>query len=96
MGRHTDTGHALYIIFHVHIQKCWTDRKTLVDSIFQVEALTSTAEVQSIMHFFQEIHLIIRKYLFILQDLVETVAIDRVIGRFLVCYDSKFILTLLE
>ncbi len=48
MGRHTDTGHALHFIFHVHIEQGQTDRRTLVKSILQVEALTSASELQSI------------------------------------------------
>ncbi len=51
-----------------------------MNSILQVEALTSTPKVQSIMHALQEIHLVIGKYVFLLQDPVEAVAIDRVIG----------------
>jgi hypothetical protein len=45
-----------------------------VNSILQVEALASTPKVQSIMHALQEIHLIIGKYVFLLQDPVEAVA----------------------
>jgi hypothetical protein len=67
-----------------------------VNSILQVEALTSTAEVQSIVYALQEIHLVIRKYLFLLQDPVEAVAIDRVIGRFVVYEDATFTLPFLE
>jgi hypothetical protein len=40
------------IIFHVDIEQGRTDRRTLVNSILQVEALTSTPRVQSIMHAF--------------------------------------------
>jgi hypothetical protein len=50
MGGHTDTGHALNIIFHVHIEQGRTDRRTLVDSNLQVEALASTPKVQSIVY----------------------------------------------
>jgi hypothetical protein len=50
MRRHTDTGHALNIIFHVHIEQDRIDKRTLVNSILQVEALTSTPKVQSIVY----------------------------------------------
>jgi hypothetical protein len=58
--------------------------------------LTFTAEVQGIMQTLQEIHLAIRKYMFILQDLVEAVAIDCVVGRFVVYENVTFILMFLE
>jgi hypothetical protein len=51
-----------------------------VNSILQVEALTSTPKVQSIVHALQEIHLVVRKYVFFFHDPVETVEIDRVVG----------------
>jgi hypothetical protein len=50
MERYTDTGHALSIILHVHIEQGQTDRRTLVKSILQVKALTSTPKVQSIVY----------------------------------------------
>ncbi len=50
MGRHVDTGHKLIIIFYVHIEQGRTDRRTLVNFILQVEELTFTPKVQSIMH----------------------------------------------
>jgi hypothetical protein len=53
MGRHIDTGHTLHIIFHVHIEKGRTDRRALVDSIFQLEALSSIPKAQSIVHALQ-------------------------------------------
>ncbi len=52
MRRHTDTDHALHIIFHVHIEQGRTYRRTLLNPILQVEALSSTAEVQSIVRAF--------------------------------------------
>jgi hypothetical protein len=67
-----------------------------VNSILQVEALASTSKVQSIMHTLQEIHLIIGKYAFLLQDPVEAVAIDRVISRFVVYEGATFILMFIE
>jgi hypothetical protein len=54
--------------------------RTLVDSILQIEALTSTSKEQSVMHALQEIPLVVRYYAFLFQDPVEAVAIDRVIG----------------
>jgi hypothetical protein len=80
MGRHIDIGDALKIIFHVDIKQGQSDRRTLVNSILQVEALSSTVQVQSIMHALEEIQLVIGKYLFLDQDPVEAVAIDRIIG----------------
>jgi hypothetical protein len=62
----TSTGHPFNDIFHVHIDQDWTDRRTVVNSILQVEALTSTAEVQSIMYALQEIHLVIGKNILLL------------------------------
>ncbi len=59
MDRHIDTDQSLNIIFHVHIEQGQTDRRTLVNSILQVEALASTPKVQSIMHALQEIHLVV-------------------------------------
>jgi hypothetical protein len=50
MGKQTDTCHILHIIFHEHIEQGPTNRRTLVNSIIQVETLTSTAEVQSIVY----------------------------------------------
>jgi hypothetical protein len=41
--------------FHVYVEQGRTDRKTLVNSIFQVEALASIAEVQKIVHALYEI-----------------------------------------
>jgi hypothetical protein len=67
-----------------------------VDSILQVKALSSTPKVQSIMHALQEIHLVVGKYVFLLQDAVEAVAFDRVIGRFVVYKDATFILMFIE
>ncbi len=67
-----------------------------MSSILPVEMLTFTAEVQGIMQTLQEIHLAIRKYMFILQDLVEAVAIDCVVGRFVVYENVTFILMFLE
>jgi hypothetical protein len=96
MGRHVDTGHELIIIFYVHIEQGRTDKRTLVNFILQVEEITSTAEVQSIMHALQEIHLVIGRYVFILQDPVEAVMIDDVVGQFLVYEDAIFILMFLE
>jgi hypothetical protein len=92
----TPTGHPFNDIFHVHIEQGRTDRRTLVNSILQVEALTSTSKVQSIMHALQEIHLVVGKYVFLLQDPVEAVAIDCVIGRFVVYEDATFILMFIE
>ncbi len=92
----TSTGHPFNDIFHVHIEQGRTDRRTLVNSILQVEALASTPEVQSIMHALQEIHLVVGKYVFLLQDPVEAVAIDRVVGRFVVYEDATFTLPFLE
>jgi hypothetical protein len=48
------------------------------------------------IHALQEIHLIIGKYVFLLQDLVETVAIDCVISRLVVYKDATFILIFLD
>jgi hypothetical protein len=59
MGKHTDTGHALNIILYVPIEQGRTNRTTLMNFILQVEALTSTPKVQSIMHALQEIHLVV-------------------------------------
>ncbi len=47
------------------------------------------------MHALQETHFFIRKYVFLLQDPVEAVAIDRVIGRLVVYKDATFILMFL-
>jgi hypothetical protein len=91
MLRHSDTGIALHIIFHVRIEQGWSDRRALVDSILELEALSSTAEVQRIVHALNEIHLAVAKYMFLLQDPVEAVAIGRVLGRFVVYEDSRFI-----
>jgi hypothetical protein len=44
----------------------------------------------------QEIHLVIGKYLFLLLDPVEAVAIDRFVGRFVVYEDATFILMFIE
>lgn len=92
----TSTGHPFNDIFHVHIEQGRTDRRALVNSILQVEALASTPKVQSIMHALQEIHLVVGKYVFLLQDPVEAVAIDRVIGRFVVYENATFPLPFLE
>ncbi len=67
----TSTGHPFNDIFHVHIEQGRTDWRTLVNSIFRVEALVSTPKVQNIMHALQEIHLIVGYYMFLLQDLFE-------------------------
>jgi hypothetical protein len=92
----TSTGHSFNDIFHVDIEQGRTDRRTLVNSILQVEALASTSEVQSIMHALHEIHLVVGKYIFLLQDPVEAVAIDRVVGRLVVYEDATFSLPFLE
>ncbi len=92
----TSTSHPFNEIFHVHIEQGRTDRRTLANSILQVEALASTPKVQSIMHALQEIHLVVGKYVLLLQDSVEAVAIDRVIGRLVVYENAKFILMFLE
>jgi hypothetical protein len=42
--------------------------ETLLNSILHVEALNYTAEVQNIVYALQEIHLVVGKYLFLLQD----------------------------
>ncbi len=60
----TSTGHQFNDIFHVHIKQGRTDRRTLVNCILKVVSLTSTAEVQSIVHALQKIHLVIGKYIF--------------------------------
>jgi hypothetical protein len=50
MGRHTDTVKSLNIIFHKYIEKSRrTDKRTLVNSILQIDALISTAEVKNIV-----------------------------------------------
>ncbi len=67
-----------------------------MNSVLQVEALTSTPKVQSIVHALQEIHLVVRKYMFLLQDRVEAVAIDRVTSRFVVYEDAKLFLMFFE
>ncbi len=95
MGRHIYRPPFNYI-FHVNIEQDQTDGRNLVYSILQLEALSSTAEVQSIMHALQEIHLVNRNYMFILHNPVETVEVDRVIGRFVVYKDATFILMFLE
>jgi hypothetical protein len=92
----TSTGHPFNDIFHVHIEQGRTDRRTLMNTILQVEALSSTPKVQSIMHALQEIHLVVGKCMFLLQDPAEAVAIDRVIGRFAVYENATFILIFLE
>jgi hypothetical protein len=96
MERHTDTGHTLHIIFHVHIEQGWTDRRTLVNSILQVEALASTPKVRSIMSASYKFHLVLGKFVFLLQDPVEAVAIDRVVGQLVVYEDASFVLMFLE
>jgi hypothetical protein len=96
MGRRIDTVITFHIIFHVHIEQGRTDRRTLVNSILQVEVLASTPKVQSIMHAVQEIHLVIGKYAFLLQDPVEAVAIDCVVGRLVVHENATFILIFIE
>ncbi len=63
-----------------------------MNSILQVEALTSTPKVQSIVHALQEIHLVVRKYVFFFHDPVETVEIDRVVGWLVVYKDPGFFL----
>jgi hypothetical protein len=50
MERHIDIGHTLNIYFHVDIKQGRTDRRTLMNSILQVEALASTPKVQSIVY----------------------------------------------
>jgi hypothetical protein len=92
MKRPTDNDQTLNIIFNVHIEQDQADKITLVNSILQLEAFSSTFELQSIMHIFQEIYLIIRKCMFLLQDSVEAVAIDDVISLFVVYEDATFIL----
>jgi hypothetical protein len=96
MGRHTDTGRALNIILNIHIEQGRTDRRVLVNSILQVEALASTLKVKSIMHALQKIQFVIGKYVFLLQDPVEAVAIDCVIDQFVVYEDATFILMIIE
>ncbi len=59
MGMHIDIGHTLNIYFHVDIKQGRTDRRTLMNSILQVEALASTPKVQSIMYAVQLIHLFV-------------------------------------
>jgi hypothetical protein len=88
----TSTCHPFNDIFHVHIEQGQTDRRILVNSILQVESLSSTAEVQSIVQALQEIHLVVGKYVFLLEDPVEAVAIDLFIGRFVIYEDTTFIL----
>jgi hypothetical protein len=48
------------------------------------------------MHVLQEIHLVIGKYAFLLQDPVEAVAIDRVLGRLVVYENAAFTMPFLE
>jgi hypothetical protein len=48
------------------------------------------------MYVLQEIHLIVREYVFLLQDTLEAAAIDRVISRFVVYKDEPFILMFLK
>jgi hypothetical protein len=96
MGRHIDTDHTLHIIFHVDIEQGRTDRRALVNSILQVEVFASAAKVQGIMHSLHKIHLIISKYLLLLQDPVKAVVIDRVVSRLVVYKDATFILIFLE
>jgi hypothetical protein len=96
MVRHIDTVISFHIIFHLHTEEGRTDRRILVKSILQIEALTSTSKVQSIMHTLQKIHLVVRKYVFFLQDPVEAVTIDPVIGRLLVYEEATFVLVFLE
>ncbi len=67
-----------------------------MNSILQVEALTSTSKVQSIMHALQKIHFVVGKYAFLLQDPVKAVAIDRAIGRLVVYKDATFVLIFIE
>jgi hypothetical protein len=44
----------------------------------------------------QEIHLVVGKYAFLLQDPVEAVAIDHAIGRLVVYERATFILLFIE
>ncbi len=62
----TSTGHTFNNNFHVHIEQGRTDRKTLANSILQVEMLTSTSKVQSITHALQEIYFVVGKYALLL------------------------------
>ncbi len=48
------------------------------------------------MHALQEIHLVIGKYVFLLEDPVEAVVIDRAIGRLVVYENATFNLMFLE
>ncbi len=80
MERHTDIDNKLNIIFHVHIEQGRCDRRTLVNSILQVEELTFTAEAQSIVNALLKFHFFTRKNMFLLQDPVEAVAIKYIIG----------------
>jgi hypothetical protein len=86
----------LHIIFHLHIEQCWTDSITIVNTFLQVEALISSAKLQIMVHVLQEIHLFIGKNMYLPQDVVELVAIDSVKGRFVVYEDTTFILMFLE
>jgi hypothetical protein len=75
--------HTLHIILNIHIEQVWIDRRTLVNSILQVEALTSTTEVQCLLNaLYNKLYQKIGKDIFLLQDLVEAVVIDRFMERF--------------
>ncbi len=92
----TSTGHPFNNIFHLDIEHGRNDRRTLVNSILQVEAWFSRAKVQSTMYALQKIHLVVGHYVFLFQDPIEVVVIDRAIGRFVVYEDVKFTFPLLE
>jgi hypothetical protein len=48
------------------------------------------------MYALQKIHLVVGHYVFLFQDPIEVVVIDRAIGRFVVYEDVKFTFPLLE
>ncbi len=66
IGRYSDTGQVLNIIYHLHIEQGRTNRRTLVDSILQVEALNFKSKLEYIVHALQEIHLVVGNYVFLL------------------------------
>ncbi len=61
-----------------------------MNSILQVEAFTSTEEVQSMVDALQEIHLVVGKYVFLLKYPVEAAAIDRIISCTLYKFNAHF------
>ncbi len=77
-------------LFHVHIKKFLADRRALLHPIFKIEFIVPIFKVENWVQSFQKVNFIVSENVLLFEYRVQTLAVDYIIGRFVV-YNTFFI-----